>query len=255
MQMKSFFRSITPAPIWNAAGAAKRRLRTPSKRSFAGNGEDLLVVGWFQHYGCDLSRIRYVDVGANDPVFLSNTFLLYQAGARGVLVEPDPKLAELLRARRPRDIVVNAGVAFDERRSATLFQMTASGFNTFSKAQAEFVAASSHKWHPRDRQEVVGEIAVPLIPLNDIIAEHLGKDAPHFLSVDTEGVDLAIVRTLDPMLLNHDPSVPTLICAEASASADEFLKMLGPAGFEMAARTPDNWIFRRHRELLRSPSG
>lgn len=211
-------------------------------------------MGWFQHYRCDLSRIRYVDVGANDPVFLSNTFLLYQAGARGVLIEPDPKLADRLRAKRPRDIVVNAGVAFDERRSATLFQMTASGFNTFSRAQAEFVVKSSRDWDSNSRQEVVGEITVPLIPINDIIAEHLGKDSPHFLSVDTEGLDLAIIRTLDLALLNADRSVPSLICVEATARADEFLQTLGPGGFEMAARTPDNWIFRRHRERFKSPA-
>jgi FkbM family methyltransferase len=255
MQLKSFLRSITPAPAWAAAGALKRRLAAAGRRSFSGHGEDLLVVGWFQHYGCDLSRIRYVDVGANHPVVLSNTFLLYQAGARGVLIEPDPTLAELLRARRPRDIVVNAGVAFDERRSATLFRMTSSVFNTFSRAQAEFIATSSQDWDPRGRQKVVGEITVPLIALNDIIAEHLGADAPHFLSVDAEGVDLAIVRTLDPALLNADAAVPALVCVEATASADRFLETLGPAGFEMAARTPDNWIFRRHRERLRSTAG
>jgi len=254
MQLKSFLRSITPPPLWNAAGAAKRRWRTPIKRSYAGNGEDLLVVGWFQHYRCDLSHIRYVDVGANDPTFLSNTFLLYQAGARGVLVEPDPKLADRLRAKRPRDIVVNAGVAFDERRSATLFQMTASGFNTFSKAQAEFVVASSRNWDPRDRQKIVREIAVPLIPLNDIIAEHLGTEATHFLSVDAEGVDLAIVRTLDLKLLNSSSEIPGFVCVEASAPLADFAEVLSPAGFEFAARTPDNWIFRRHPETLKSPS-
>lgn len=250
MQLKSFLRSIAPAPLWKAAGAVKRRLAPPGRHSFSGHGEDLLVMGWFAHYGCDPSRIRYVDVGANHPVVLSNTFLLYQAGARGVLIEPDPNLAAQLRARRPRDIVVNAGVAFDERRSATLFQMTSSVFNTFSQRQAEFVGSSSQRWDPRDRQQVVDEITVPLIPLNDIIREHLGEQAPHFLSVDAEGVDLPIMRTLDPALLNADASVPTLICVEASAGAEAFLATLGPAGFEMAARTPDNWIFRRHRERL-----
>src|ERR1700757_1387281 len=109
--MKSLLRAITPSPLWNAAGAAKRRPIPRSQRSFAGNGEDLLIAGWFRHYGCDLSRIRYVDIGANHPISLSNTFLLYEAGACGVLIEPDPKNAALLRAKRPRDIVINAGVA------------------------------------------------------------------------------------------------------------------------------------------------
>src|ERR1700722_2901695 len=100
MQLKSFLRAITPAPIWSAGRGVKRRLAGPGRRSFSAHGEDLLVMGWFAHYGFDLSRVRYVDVGANDPAILSNTFLLYQAGARGVLVEPDPKLAALLRPRR-----------------------------------------------------------------------------------------------------------------------------------------------------------
>jgi FkbM family methyltransferase len=248
--MKSLLRSITPPPIWNAAGAVKRRLTPPRKHSYSSNGEDLLVIGWFQHYRCDLSRIHYVDVGANHPVSLSNTFLLYEAGAHGVLIEPDPQLADLLRAKRPRDIVVNAGVAFDERRSATLFRMTASGFNTFSPGQAEFVARSSRNWDASDRQEVVGEITVPLMPLNDIIAQHV--DAPHFISIDTEGFDLPILRTMDLGLLNQNEKVPTIVCSEASSALDDFLHALQPAGFELAARTPDNWIFRRHRERFRS---
>lgn len=253
MELKSFLKSITPKPIWNAAGTAKRLLAPPGKRSFSGNGEDLLVIGWFQHYGCDLSRIRYLDIGANDPVFLSNTFLLYGAGARGVLIEPDPRLADRLRAKRPRDIVINAGVAFDERRSATLFQMTASGFNTFSRDQAEFVIKSSRDWDPSARQDIVGEVTVPLIPINEIIAEHVAS--PAFVSIDTEGADLAILQTIDLALLNDDPKIPTLVCAEASAPLADFAKVLSPSGFEFAARTPDNWIFRRHPERFRSPDG
>jgi FkbM family methyltransferase len=252
MQAKSLLRSITPTALWNAAGAAKRRLATHGKRSFSGNGEDLIVIGWLRHYGCDLSRIRYLDVGANHPIFLSNTFLLYQAGARGVLIEPDPQQAELLHSKRRGDIVINAGVAFDSRRSATLFQMTSSGFNTFSRSQAEFVVASSRKWDAHARQEIVGEITVPLIPINEIIATHVA--APAFVSIDTEGVDLAILRTLDLGLLSSDRQIPSFVCVEASAPLADFAQTLHPAGFEFAARTPDNWIFRRHAETLGTPA-
>jgi hypothetical protein len=148
MQTKELLRAITPAPLWSAASAAKRRLQGTWKRSFSGYGEDLMVLGWLQHYRCDLSKVRYVDVGASHPTRLSNTYLLYCAGARGILIEPDPEQASLLRAKRPRDIVVNAGIAFDQRRHATLFRMTAPVFNTFSRDQAEFVVKSSGKWPP-----------------------------------------------------------------------------------------------------------
>src|SRR5665213_3197032 len=42
----------------------------------------------------------FVEVGANDPVARSQTFHLEQSGWTGVLIEPQPNLAEALRAHR-----------------------------------------------------------------------------------------------------------------------------------------------------------
>jgi hypothetical protein len=39
-------------------------------------------------------------------------------------------------------------------------------------------------------------VRMPLVPVNEVIATHLGK-APDLLSIDVEGLDLAILRTLD----------------------------------------------------------
>jgi FkbM family methyltransferase len=250
MQTKELLRAITPRAIWRAASAARRRLQGTWKRSFSGYGEDLMVLGWLQHYRCDLTKVRYVDVGAADPTRLSNTYLLYCAGARGVLIEPDPRSARLLRARRPRDIVVDAGIAFDERRLAPLFRMTAPVFNTFSREQAEFVVRSSAGWPASDRQEIIDQIEVPLIPLNEVITTHLDATVD-FLSIDAEGVDLPILRTLDLALMSSHPDVPAMICIEASASLDDVSAVLDPAGFELMGRSPDNWLFRRHRERFR----
>jgi FkbM family methyltransferase len=180
--------------------------------------------------------------------------LLYCAGARGILIEPDPRQADELRAKRPRDFVLNVGIAFDERREATLFRMTAPVFNTFSRDQAEFVVKSSHHWGPNERQEIVDEITVPLLPINDVIAAQLANDSVDFLSIDAEGVDLPILRTLDLGLMRSRPEMPAIICIEASASLDETSAVLDPVGFELMARSPDNWLFRRHRERFRQPA-
>ena len=47
----------------------------------------------------------FVEVGANDPVAGSQTWLLEQNGWRGVLVEPQASLCEKLRPARPRSQV------------------------------------------------------------------------------------------------------------------------------------------------------
>jgi FkbM family methyltransferase len=158
---------------------------------------------------------------------------MYQRGARGILVEPDPQLADLLRRDRPRDIVLNVGAAFDERRSATLMRFNSSVFNTFSEAQADLITNSSKNWRPDQLQDIQSELEIQLVHVNDILSQ---IDALHFLSIDAEGVDLPILRAIDFNVFR-----PKMICIEASADFDPVLK---PYGYEMTARTPDNVIYR-----------
>jgi hypothetical protein len=160
-------------------------------------------------------------------------------------------VAVLLRAKRPRDIVINAGVAFDDRRKATFFKMTSPVFNTFCRDQAEKAIRASRQWAPHEQQEIVEQIEVPLLPINMIAADHAPSKKFDMISIDTEGVDLAILQSIDLGILRNDPEVPAVICVEASSSLEETSCAISSAGFEFVARTPDNWIFRRHRERLR----
>jgi len=92
---------------------------SPSDLSYSAAGEDRLVLSWLQviYQLKDASKIRYCDIGAAEPRRLNNTYILYARGASGVLIEPDPGQAQVLQRTRPRDTVLNVGVAFDERRS------------------------------------------------------------------------------------------------------------------------------------------
>ncbi|MDF0498447.1 hypothetical protein [Bradyrhizobium yuanmingense] len=63
----------------------------------------------------------YIEIGANHPISTSNTYLMYQRGAQGVLVEPNPELGALIRKVRLRDILVPSVVLPAPQASATLF--------------------------------------------------------------------------------------------------------------------------------------
>ena len=67
-----------------------------SERSFSQAGEDLIVKFTLQFLGNP--SITYLDIGANHPVRLNNTYLFYLMGCKGVLVEPNASLCERLRA-------------------------------------------------------------------------------------------------------------------------------------------------------------
>src|SRR5512139_3094802 len=45
----------------------------------------------------------YIDVGANDPVENNVTFLFYERGWHGILIEPNPDFLPLYAKLRPRD--------------------------------------------------------------------------------------------------------------------------------------------------------
>src|SRR5919106_1421865 len=64
--------------------------------SYAQAGEDLVVNFIFE--SLKARTISYLDIGAYDPVYLSNTYYFYRRGHRGVLVEPNVAMCEKLRA-------------------------------------------------------------------------------------------------------------------------------------------------------------
>jgi FkbM family methyltransferase len=204
--------------------------------SYSPFGEDRVVLGWLVEAGVKAENIRYLDIGASDPLVLNNTMLLYQCGGRGVLVEPDAEMAGKLKKRRGRDIVIDAAVAFDARRSAELIRMSSSVFNSFSERQVQHIVQSSAGWGAE--QSVIERVEVALIPINEIIERHCGGVAPHFLSIDAESVDFEILQSLDFQRFR-----PWIICAESSRPRSAFVDLLQPFGYRSICETPHNFIF------------
>lgn len=204
--------------------------------SYSAFGEDRVALGWLVETGVKPRDIRYLDIGASDPLVLNNTMLMYQSGARGVLVEPDVEMVKKLRRRRRRDVIIDAAVAFDERRSANLIRMSSGVFNTFSEAQVERIVAASADWGVEQR--VVDRVEVKLIPINDVIERYCGGTAPHFLSIDAESVDFEILQSLDFQRFR-----PWIICAENSRPHAEFAGLLRPFGYRPLCETPHNFMF------------
>jgi FkbM family methyltransferase len=195
------------AAMLGAGAALGTRLEDPGEQgrtSYSEQGEDLVLY----HVVRDVLRVEtatYMDVGAAYPVKGNNTCLLYLAGGRGVLVEPNPRLAAQLRERRPRDVVVAAGVGVDEATEADYFVIT--GNDMLNTCSRERIAELERE---RGGDVVARVMKMPLVTLTRTIAEHFAG-APDVLSTDVEGMDFDILRTLD-----FDRQRPGAICAESA---------------------------------------
>ena len=176
------------------------------RQSYAQGGEDIAADFFFQYVGLS-AGVTYLDVGAYDPVKINNTYFFYRKGNRGVLVEPNVAMCEKLREVRPRDTTLAAGIGVTAVKEADYYLMTDPSWNTFSKEEAEHQEKATGK-----SIAIKKVIKMPLLNINDVMQEHFGK-APTFLSIDAEGLHLAILKSID-----FDRFRPPLICIETLIS-------------------------------------
>ncbi|MBP9218615.1 MAG: FkbM family methyltransferase [Sterolibacterium sp.] len=206
------------------------------RRSYSQCGEDLIVRFVF-----DTLRIpapSYLDIGAHHPHYLNNTFQFYAAGGRGVNIEPDPQLIAGFTEKRPRDVNLNIGIG-DSTGILEFFVMNVRTLNTFSSTEARQLEASG-----KFRIEQV--LPIPVRSVNDVLAEHFGRSAPDFISLDVEGLDLQILRSLDFARWR-----PKVLCVETITYSDrgagekipEIAALLQEQGYFPFADTYVNTIF------------
>jgi len=171
-----------------------------ARLSFSQQGEDIVLF----HALRDVMKIEkpsYMDVGAAHPRKSNNTYLLYWTGGRGVLVEPNPMFADMIRKERPDDKVVEAGIGVNETTEADYYEIKGNPMlNTFSPDQVKDLEKAGNSVE-RVRK-------MPLLHINKVIEQNLGK-APDLLSTDVEGLDYDIIKTLDLSRVR-----PAVICAE-----------------------------------------
>ena len=205
--------------------------------SFSQFGEDLIIEHALNLLDC--KNFTYIDIGANHPSRLSNTFLFYRRGFSGLLVEPDPYMSRLLKRKRPRDTVLNCGITFDGTSGKqTLYLMSSNVLNTFSLDEAERIQSTT-QYH------IVDSIEVDVLPINSIFDLYL-TNAPFFMSIDVEGLDYHILQQINFSLYR-----PLLIVAETltfdppsgGRKISSIIEFLTSKNYSIFADTRCNTIF------------
>lgn len=204
-------------------------------KSYSQCGEDIIVNYIFCLRG--VLNPTYIDIGAHDPFFLNNTAIFYNKKSKGINIEANPYLISRFNKYRPKDINLNIGIGSKECE-LDFYIMNDPSLSSFSKEEIL-------KYENTGKYFVIEIKRIQLITLKNIIEKYNDGIFPDFLTIDTEGMDFEILKTID-----YKNNTPKVICVEtaeyspigAGQRRTELIDFLGQNGYFEYANTNLNAI-------------
>lgn len=130
----------------------------------------------------------YVEVGSNEPRFISNTFLLYRRGWRGICIDPNEELIKKHRRIRPRDQAVCAFVSHEPQA----LEFIEFSNNVLSTADPLYVPQ-----YVEEGQTIRAIRQVQPRTLTEILVTQNAPAEFDLLTIDAEEFDFSILKSLD----------------------------------------------------------
>jgi FkbM family methyltransferase len=191
---------------------------------FPDQAEDRLKTEFF----APLQKGFFVEVGANEPQRGSQSWQFEQAGWGGILVEPQPDLAERLRAvRRARVIAAACSSPANAGKAMTLHL---SGPHSSLKRELAVTGILAAR-----------AIEVPVRTLDDILDEAKAPAPIDFVSIDVEGHEVEVLSGFDLERWH-----PRLVLIEDHVVSLATHRFLNRAGYRLIRRTGLNgWYVPR----------
>lgn len=204
--------------------------------SFSQAAEDL-VLG---HLFAAIPKGTYVDIGAYDPIRMSNTYAFYIKGWRGINVDANKSSIERFHKERPDDSNINVGVGLIEEQNKPfyIFEQETEGF---PNSMNSFLGAEI----PLDPKEIV---EVNVRRLSTILEQNLDGDREiDFLNLDVEGFEMEVLQSNN--WEKFQPKVMVIECLDTfarSSSVKDIVEFVEGKGYTLYFKLPLSFIFIRN---------
>ncbi|GHV93668.1 hypothetical protein AGMMS50268_41710 [Spirochaetia bacterium] len=134
----------------------------------------------------------FVDIGANDGLIGSNTYVFEQMGWRGICVEPQPDIFRHYLKRNRNCDCYNVALTSKSNENAEFFK--AHGANALSGLN-EGMSEAHKKW--AGEYGKVEIISVKTMTFDEIMGKYSPITHIDFMSIDVEGHEMDILKTIN----------------------------------------------------------
>ena len=220
-----------------------------NKKTYSQAGEDVIMFYALIMLGIPINECTYLDLGANRPIDMSNTYFFYEQGARGVLVEANCTLIPELKSKRSGDVVLNNCITGHSGDKIPFNVLNLDGLSKIGSVD-EILAANPEA-------KLLETIDVETITVGDIVDKYLGGKAPVIMNLDIEGLEKEILDSIDfermrPLFMIIE-MIPYSTELTAGIKDNELLEYVKSKGYIEFAFTGINSIFideKKYKELI-----
>ena len=163
-----------------------------SNEGYSQYGQDIFV---HENYFREQKTGFFIDIGAHDGLDLNNTYLFEKKGWKGICIEPNPDIYN--RLRRNRNCFTIEGCVSNREGEAKFCllegytEMLSGLVDKYDREHAKRIESELN--HYGGNRSI---ITVQTFMLNNILKEH-GVSEVDYLSLDTEGGELEILKSID----------------------------------------------------------
>ena len=204
--------------------------------------QDLFLDRWVFR---ELEGGQFVDIGAHDGVTYSNTWFFEKLRRwQGICVEPNPSVFKRLLANR---MCTTLNCCVSDTAGLVRFQKITGYSEMLSGIVDKYEA--QHAQRIRDEMQAHGGssefITIPARTFTDVAAEH-GLTEINYVSIDTEGGELEILRSIDfRKVFVHALSVEYQI-----PQRETMMAMMREQNFEMIKSMGSDLLFLNRKSTL-----
>lgn len=173
--------------------------------------EDMYISSILRDKNIVLGDVKYIEVGVENPIQSSNTYLFQLKGGSGILVDANPECIPLIKVIRQNQLVLNKAVC-DQKGNVTFYINENSWRSSLDKGK---IVSEGYR--------ISKEVSVEAISINELLSM---QPDTNVLSIDIEGYDEKTLYEIDYNLFH-----PDVICAEVGNPNKELLSHMKSCGY------------------------